>query len=75
MVRSAMEAGERLGPEIRISERELLKGVAENPPLILSHAATELVHRVNTSTRSPPTSRWLSRWGGPVPKRTSSSRS
>ncbi|KAK9988864.1 hypothetical protein SO802_029103 [Lithocarpus litseifolius] len=37
-----MEAEVRSGPEIRISERELLRGVAENPPLILSHAATEL---------------------------------
>uniref|UniRef100_A0A2N9FAL6 U-box domain-containing protein n=1 Tax=Fagus sylvatica TaxID=28930 RepID=A0A2N9FAL6_FAGSY len=35
------------GPEIRVSEMELLKGVAENPPLIFSHAATELGHRVN----------------------------
>lgn len=34
-------------PEIRVSERELLQGVAENPPVIFSHAATELGHRVN----------------------------
>ena len=48
IVRSAMEAEERnSGPEIRISERELLRGVAENPPLIMSHAATELGHRFN----------------------------
>ncbi|GMY24877.1 U-box domain-containing protein 38-like [Fagus crenata] len=48
IVRTAMEAEERnSGPEIRVSEMELLKGVAENPPLIFSHAATELGHRVN----------------------------
>ncbi|XP_071723740.1 U-box domain-containing protein 38-like [Rutidosis leptorrhynchoides] len=33
--------------DIMVSERELLKGVAENPPVIFSHAATELGHRVN----------------------------
>ncbi|KAJ4842508.1 U-box domain-containing protein 38 [Turnera subulata] len=32
---------------LRFSERELLKGVAENPPVLFSHAATELTHRVN----------------------------
>ncbi|XP_015578343.2 U-box domain-containing protein 38 [Ricinus communis] len=34
-------------PDIRVSERELLKGVAENPPVLFSHAATELNHRAN----------------------------
>ncbi|CAK7328983.1 unnamed protein product [Dovyalis caffra] len=34
-------------PGIRVSERELLKGVAENPPVLFSHANTELTHRVN----------------------------
>lgn len=34
-------------PDIRFSEKELLEGVAENPPVIFSHAATELNHRVN----------------------------
>ncbi|CAL5372202.1 unnamed protein product [Camellia sinensis] len=33
--------------KIRVSERELLKGVAENPLVLFSHAATELNHRVN----------------------------
>ncbi|GMY21269.1 U-box domain-containing protein 38-like [Fagus crenata] len=43
-----MEAEERnSGLEIRGSEMKLLKGVAENPLLIFSHAATELGHRVN----------------------------
>ncbi|KAF5734171.1 U-box domain-containing protein 38-like [Tripterygium wilfordii] len=54
-------------PEIRVSERELLAGVAENPPVLFSHAATELAHRVNhfhcssseesviVTTASPPT--------------------
>ncbi|XP_022738443.1 U-box domain-containing protein 38-like [Durio zibethinus] len=34
-------------PDIRVSERELLKAVAENPPVLFSHAATELGPRVN----------------------------
>lgn len=46
-VRAAMAEERSSRPEIRVSERELLKGVAENPPLILSHAATELRPRVN----------------------------
>ncbi|KAH6807602.1 plant U-box 38 [Perilla frutescens var. frutescens] len=29
-------------PKIRVSERELLKGVAGNPPILYSHAATDL---------------------------------
>ncbi|KAL7236584.1 hypothetical protein ACSBR1_019806 [Camellia fascicularis] len=33
--------------KIRVSERELLKGVAENPPVLFSHATTELNHRAN----------------------------
>lgn len=32
---------------IRVSEKELLNAVADNPPLIYSHAATELGPRVN----------------------------
>ncbi|XP_031250930.1 U-box domain-containing protein 38-like [Pistacia vera] len=54
IVRSIMKSSDRPGssstksaPGIRFSERELLKGVAENPPVIFSHAATELNHRVN----------------------------
>lgn len=35
------------GPEIRVSERELLKGVADHPPVIFSHADTELGPRAN----------------------------
>ncbi|KAJ7945918.1 RING-type E3 ubiquitin transferase [Quillaja saponaria] len=34
-------------PHLRVSEKELLKGVADNPPVIFSHAATELGHRLN----------------------------
>lgn len=34
-------------PDIRFSERELLKAVADNPPVIFSHAATEVGHRLN----------------------------
>ncbi|KAK3225551.1 hypothetical protein Dsin_005413 [Dipteronia sinensis] len=37
----------RSTPDIRFSERELLRGVAENPPVRMSHAATELNPRVN----------------------------
>ncbi|KAK2663839.1 hypothetical protein Ddye_002413 [Dipteronia dyeriana] len=37
----------RSTPDIRFSERELLRGVADNPPVLLSHAATELNPRVN----------------------------
>ncbi|KAL4362401.1 hypothetical protein GQ457_04G014060 [Hibiscus cannabinus] len=36
-------------PDIRVSERELLKAVAENPPVLYSHAVTELGPRVNNS--------------------------
>ncbi|RDX95298.1 U-box domain-containing protein 38, partial [Mucuna pruriens] len=45
-VREAMAA---LGEDdrIRVSEKELLKAVADNPPVIFSHAATELGPRVN----------------------------
>lgn len=41
---------------IRVSERELLKGVAENPPVLLSHAATELNPRNNHHFYSPSSS-------------------
>lgn len=34
-------------PDLRVSERELLQAVAHNPPVIFSHAATELGRRVN----------------------------
>ncbi|KAG6686665.1 hypothetical protein I3843_11G030900 [Carya illinoinensis] len=47
LVRSEMAADRNSGPKIRVSERELLRGVADNPPVIFSHAATELGHRVN----------------------------
>ncbi len=36
-----------LGLEIRVSERELLKAVADVPPVLFSHAASELGPRVN----------------------------
>ncbi|KAL5544273.1 hypothetical protein UlMin_008057 [Ulmus minor] len=45
LVRALM--AERQGPEIRVSEMALLRGVAENPPVIFSHATTELGPRVN----------------------------
>ena len=48
IVRAAMESQpEKREPETRVSERELLDGVADNPPVIFSHAATELGTRVN----------------------------
>ncbi|GFZ07795.1 RING/U-box superfamily protein with ARM repeat domain-containing protein [Actinidia rufa] len=34
-------------PKIRVSERELLRGVTEKPEVLFFHAATELNHRVN----------------------------
>ncbi|KAK6123414.1 hypothetical protein DH2020_042837 [Rehmannia glutinosa] len=43
MLRSLMGSAEnQTSPKIRVSERELLKGVAETPPFLYSHAATEL---------------------------------
>ncbi|XP_018831574.1 U-box domain-containing protein 38-like [Juglans regia] len=47
LVRSEMAADRYSGLKIRVSEQELLRGVADNPPVIFSHAATELGHRVN----------------------------
>lgn len=46
-VRALMAAEANREPDIRVSERELLRGVADHPPVIFSHAATELGHRVN----------------------------
>ncbi|TKY73465.1 U-box domain-containing protein 38 [Spatholobus suberectus] len=48
-VRDAMAASEEEGRDrgIRVSEKELLNAVADNPPVIFSHAATELGPRVN----------------------------
>ncbi|XP_016468472.1 U-box domain-containing protein 40-like [Nicotiana tabacum] len=43
-------------PRIRVSERELLKSVAENPPMLLSHAASELTPRNNHHFYSPSSS-------------------
>ncbi|KAL0416964.1 UNVERIFIED_CONTAM: U-box domain-containing protein 38 [Sesamum latifolium] len=40
IVRSLMGSSD--SPKIRVSERELLKAVAETPPVLFSHAATEL---------------------------------
>ncbi|KAI5683551.1 hypothetical protein M9H77_04779 [Catharanthus roseus] len=40
---------------IRVSEKELLKGVADNPPVLFSHAATELTprkHHLHSSSSS-----------------------
>lgn len=51
IVREKMEKSgtniKKLDPDIRFSERELLKAVADNPPVIFSHAATEVGHRLN----------------------------
>ncbi|KDP31149.1 hypothetical protein JCGZ_11525 [Jatropha curcas] len=47
IVRKKMMESRTSNPDIRVSERELLKGVAENPPVLFSHAATELAHRPN----------------------------
>ncbi|XP_065876455.1 U-box domain-containing protein 38-like [Euphorbia lathyris] len=47
IVRAKMVDSGSLKPDIRVSERELLKGVAENPPILYSHAATELTHRAH----------------------------
>ncbi|XP_047955662.1 U-box domain-containing protein 38-like [Salvia hispanica] len=46
-IRSLSASAETLEkiPKIRASEKELLKGVAETPPIFLSHAATELNSR------------------------------
>uniref|UniRef100_A0A6N2LIJ5 RING-type E3 ubiquitin transferase n=1 Tax=Salix viminalis TaxID=40686 RepID=A0A6N2LIJ5_SALVM len=44
---SSLSKSTQLIPDIRVSERELLKGVAENPPVLFSHANTELTHRDN----------------------------
>ncbi|OIW20773.1 hypothetical protein TanjilG_23139 [Lupinus angustifolius] len=42
-----MMAAEAPEERIRVSEKELLKNVAENPPVNFSHAATELGTRIN----------------------------
>ncbi|KAJ9163704.1 hypothetical protein P3X46_023343 [Hevea brasiliensis] len=47
VVRTKMAESRSLNPEIRVSESELLNAVAENPPVLFSHAATEFGHRVN----------------------------
>ncbi|XP_061369631.1 U-box domain-containing protein 38-like [Gastrolobium bilobum] len=51
LVREAMAAEtaavEAQEDRIRVSEKELLKAVADTPPVIFSHAATELGPRVN----------------------------
>ncbi|XP_022727304.1 U-box domain-containing protein 38-like [Durio zibethinus] len=44
------------GPDFRVSERELLKAVAQNPPVLFSHAATEIGPRVNNTFCSTPSS-------------------
>ncbi|KAG5230104.1 U-box domain-containing protein [Salix suchowensis] len=44
---SSLSKSMQLSPDIRVSEMELLKGVAENPPVLFSHANTELTRRDN----------------------------
>lgn len=46
-VRTKMEESRTLNPEIRVSEKELLKAVLENPPVLFTHAATEMTPRPN----------------------------
>ncbi|GAV70992.1 U-box domain-containing protein/KAP domain-containing protein [Cephalotus follicularis] len=46
-VREMMVSSGQSRSGIRDSERDLLKGVEENPPVIFSHATSELTHRVN----------------------------
>ncbi|XP_054807578.1 U-box domain-containing protein 38-like [Prosopis cineraria] len=46
VVRVSM-ASQQESPDLRVSEMELLKAVADNPPVFFSHAATELGPRVN----------------------------
>lgn len=38
---------------IRPSERDLLRGVAENPPVFIPHAVSEVAHRVNRFHSTP----------------------
>ncbi|KAJ8772926.1 hypothetical protein K2173_028103 [Erythroxylum novogranatense] len=45
LVRAKISESPSSNPNLRVSEKELLKGVAENPPVIFSHAETELAHR------------------------------
>ncbi|XP_055827344.1 U-box domain-containing protein 38-like [Solanum dulcamara] len=47
MASSSSSSISREDSRIRVSERELLKGVAENPPVHLSHAASEMKSRNN----------------------------
>ncbi|KAE9587389.1 putative U box domain-containing protein [Lupinus albus] len=48
LVREMMAAeAPQVEEQIRVSEEELLKNVAENPPVNFSHAATELGPRIN----------------------------
>lgn len=48
IVREKMEEKLKIsGPDIEVSEKELLKAVAEKPPVLFSHAATEVGHRVD----------------------------
>lgn len=46
-VRMKMAESKTLHPDIRVSKRELLKDVAETPPVLFSHAVTELTHQFN----------------------------
>ncbi|KAI9087613.1 hypothetical protein K1719_030483 [Acacia pycnantha] len=49
LVRTSMASPRRENQEseLRVSDRELLKAVVDNPPVIFSHAATELGPRAN----------------------------
>ncbi|KAK7411534.1 hypothetical protein VNO78_02968 [Psophocarpus tetragonolobus] len=46
-VRETMVEKQQQEERIRVSEKELLNAVADNPPVLFSHAATELGPRVN----------------------------
>lgn len=56
MASSSSSSISKEDPRIRVSERKLLKGVAENPPVLLSHAATDLTPRNNHHFYSPSSS-------------------
>ncbi|OMP10729.1 Armadillo [Corchorus olitorius] len=49
IVRSKIQHPLSSAPDIRVSELELLKAVAENPPVLFSHAATEIGPRINNN--------------------------
>ncbi|XVE54909.1 hypothetical protein DITRI_Ditri03aG0119900 [Diplodiscus trichospermus] len=49
IVRSKIQERSQSGPDFRVSEQELLKAVAENPPVLFSHAETEIGPRIKNN--------------------------